>query len=329
MSLKGIDVSEHNGVIDWEKVKSQIDFAIIRLGWIGNRKNHTLDNQFIRNYEECKRLNIPLGVYVFNYCTSEEKAKDGANWVLEQLSDKTLELPVYIDMEDDVNQSKPLHEVGIQELTDIVIGFNSVIETTNRWAGVYANKDWFTNYLHKNILSQMYTCWVAYPDSGELDFDIGNKDMWQNSFKGKIDGINAPIINNEVCVDLDILNRDLISEIGIYKKEENKEIKESQTILKSNEEIANEVIDGLWGNDEERRNRLSEAGYNYNEVQAIVNEKMKENDFIIHTVKRGENLTIIARKYNTKWNYIYNENRDIIGNNPNLIKVGQKLKIRK
>ena len=56
----GIDVSEHQGEINWEVVKPKIDFAILRLGWIGNKDNHTLDKQFERNYSECKRLCILL-----------------------------------------------------------------------------------------------------------------------------------------------------------------------------------------------------------------------------------------------------------------------------
>lgn len=58
--MRGVDVSQHNGVINWEVAKSQIDFAILRLGWIGNKNNHTIDTQFERNYNECKRLGIPV-----------------------------------------------------------------------------------------------------------------------------------------------------------------------------------------------------------------------------------------------------------------------------
>lgn len=56
----GIDVSRHQSVIDWNKVKGSIGFAILQLGWIGNKNNHTLDVQFERNYSECKRLGIPV-----------------------------------------------------------------------------------------------------------------------------------------------------------------------------------------------------------------------------------------------------------------------------
>lgn len=60
MSKYGIDVSEHQGEINWKKVKNQVEFAILRVGWIGNKNNHTKDKQFERNYSECKRLGIPV-----------------------------------------------------------------------------------------------------------------------------------------------------------------------------------------------------------------------------------------------------------------------------
>lgn len=98
--MNGIDISEHNGLLNWDLIKPNIDFAILRIGWIGNENNHTLDKQFFRNYEECKKRNIKTGIYVYNYCKSPETAKQGAMWLLEKINNLELELPIYIDMED-------------------------------------------------------------------------------------------------------------------------------------------------------------------------------------------------------------------------------------
>ena len=140
----GIDVSEHNGVINWDLVKSQVNFAILRLGWIGNKNNHTLDKQFERNYAECKRLGIPIGIYVYCYCNNVETAKAGANWTVEKLKGKNIELPVYLDMEDG-----SIAGYGRDTLTNMCIAFNTIIEQSGLWAGVYANQNWFNNYLNK------------------------------------------------------------------------------------------------------------------------------------------------------------------------------------
>ena len=207
MSKFGIDVSQHQGIINWDLVKSQINFVILRLGWIGNKNNHTIDTQFERNYSECKRLGIPVGVYVYCYCSNENTAKDGANWTIERLKGKSLDLPVYIDMED-----SSIANQGRDRLTNICIAFNSIIEANGLWAGVYANRNWFDNYLNKDEIKRRYTTWIATYTSG-TDKYKGEYDIWQNSSKGKINGINGN-------VDTNYMYRDLVAQIG------NKEVSE-------------------------------------------------------------------------------------------------------
>lgn len=201
MSKFGIDVSQHNGNINWEEVRNHIDFAILRLGWIGNKNNHTLDTQFERNYNECKRLGIPVGVYVYNYCLSVETAESGANWAVDKLQGKSLELPVYIDAEDPSEE-----KLGKRINTDMCIAFNSIIEQSGRWAGVYANRNWFDNFLYKDEIKSRYTTWIATYCAGTNKYE-GEYDMWQNSSDGHINGINGR-------VDTNYMYRDLIAEIG-------------------------------------------------------------------------------------------------------------------
>ena len=96
--------------------------------------------------------------------------------------------------------------------------------------------------------------------------------------------------------------------------------------LKSIDELAHEVINGLWGNGQERKDRLTQAGYDYNEVQNRVNEILQPSTRY-YIVQKGDTLSGIAKKLGIKdWHTLYNNNKDVIGNNPNLIKVGQKLK---
>ena len=197
----GIDVSEHQGTIDWNKVKNNIDFAILRLGWIGNKNNHTLDKQFEQNYSECKRLGIAVGVYVYNYCNCEETIRAGANWAIDRLKGKSLELPVYIDMED-----SSIAGLGKDKLTNMCIDFNTIIEENGLWAGVYANLDWFNNKLHKEELKKRYTCWIAHYTSG-IDKYKGEYDIWQNSSSGSVDGISGK-------VDTNYMYRNLIEAVG-------------------------------------------------------------------------------------------------------------------
>ena len=295
----GIDVSYHKGNIDWNKVKPSVSFVILRLGWIGNKNNHTIDPKFEEYYNQCKSLNIPIGVYVYNYCSSEESALNGAKWVIERLTNKTLELPVYLDMED-----SSIASLGKIKLTNICIAFNTEIEKTGLWAGVYANLNWYNNFLDKNLIKKKYTTWIAHYTSG-IDKYKGEYDMWQSSSTGKIDGISSN-------VDTDYLYRDLISQIGdISPTNPNDEI------LK----LANEVISGKYGNGEARKKAL---GDKYSAVQAKVNELMAKRNEIKYVVKKGDTLSEIALKYGTTVNNIAKKNNI---KNVNKIYIGQVLKI--
>ena len=203
--MKGIDISEYNTKIDWKKLKENIDFAILRIGWIGNKQNHTLDKTFIEKYNKCKEYNIPIGIYVFNYCESEKTAIEGAKWVIKQLQGKSIDLPIYIDMENDSGQKHKLSRLGKSVLTQIVIAFNTEIEKAGFWAGVYANLDWYTNYLNKDVIKKKYTTWIAHFRVKEDKYK-GAYDMLQYSSSGVVSGITGK-------VDLDIMYRDLIKDI--------------------------------------------------------------------------------------------------------------------
>lgn len=222
MSMYGIDVSEHQGEIDWDKVKSQIDFVILRVGWIGNKNNHTKDKQFEKNYNECKKLGIPVGIYVYNYCKTKDTVKDGARWVLEQIKGKELELPIYFDIED-----SSISSLGKETLTNLCIEHNNIIENAGLWAGVYANKNWYENYLNKEEIKKRYTTWIATYRDG-IDLYKGEYDIWQNSSSGRIDGILGK-------VDTNYMYRDLINDIDKTKNKKEKIIhivKKGDTLCK-------------------------------------------------------------------------------------------------
>ena len=302
--LKGIDVSEHNGKIDFAKVKnSGISFVILRLGWIGNKENHTLDKKFLQNYKNAKANGLSIGLYVFNYCTSENSVKSGANWVIKQIINNNLQInkPVFLDMEDDTNQSPLLHTYGKNKLTNISKMFCDTLQLNNIPAGIYANLNWFRNYLDINILKE-YKIWLAqWGNSYSKDFKV---DLWQYSNNGKVNGINGNVDMN-YCLNCKENSSTITGQLSI-------------------EEVANAVIRGEFGNGEERKTLLTNAGYNYNEVQAKVNELMGVSS-VTYKIKSGDTLSEIAQKFGTTVSKLAQLNNI---KNVNLIYAGQTIKIR-
>ena len=327
MNKYGIDVSVHQSTINWDKVKGQIDFAILRLGWIGNKENHTLDTTFERNYNECKRLGIPVGVYVYCYSSSVDTAKSGANWVVKQLSGKTLDLPVYIDMEDNSIANK-----GKDILTNICFEFNIIIEKAGYWAGVYANKNWYDNYLHNDKIKERFTTWIAtYVNA--VDKYKGEYDIWQNSSKGRVSGISGN-------VDTNFMYRDLMSEIKGSKVNTSTTVstptvtsEKTYTVKKGDtlSEIASKYgttyqvlakYNGIADPDKIKIGQVIKIPTNGKVSTA--NNSTSNN--ITYVVKKGDTLSKIASKYGTTYQKIAKDNNI---SDPDKIYAGQKLIIKK
>ena len=194
MKLKGIDVSHHNGTVDWDKVKDDgIDFAILRCGY-GRKSVRQIDKQFERNYRECKRVGIPVGVYHYSYAKSADDARIEADFMLELISGKQFEYPVVFDIED------PGQEAYSRDvLTEITIAFCEKIESAGYYISIYSNADWFTNKLDLEKLKP-YDKWLAHwVESPKWGSSFGG--LWQYTDSGRVDGI-------ETKVDMNISYRD-------------------------------------------------------------------------------------------------------------------------
>ena len=199
IKTKIIDVSKWQGVIDWEKVKPQIDGAILRVGY-GMDIESQDDKYFKRNADECTRLGIPFGVYIYSYADTVEKAKSEAAHVLRLIKGYKLSYPVYLDLEENGTQ------VGAVERANV---FGDIIEEAGYFCGVYANLHWWKNYLQG---LERFTKWVAQWSS-KCTYTGKHLDMWQYSETGKISGINGN-------VDMNYCYRDFPAEIAGKKPTE-------------------------------------------------------------------------------------------------------------
>lgn len=302
MEMKVIDVSKHQGKIDWEKVKDHIDGAIIRCGFGSDIRSQD-DERFKENVEACIKYGIPFGVYLYSYAKTIAGAKSEALHVLRllgQYEDK-LSFPVYYDLEETGT------EVGAVERALV---FGDMIEAAGFWCGIYANQYWWRTYLKDGL--DRFTKWVAKYSTEKPTGISGTYDMWQYSSKGSVPGINGN-------VDMNICYRDFPAEIKGTAKA-------SAPAKKSNKELAEEVMQGLWGIGVERKNRLTEAGYDYAAIQAIVNDMLQDDDEVkYHIVQKGEVLSEIATQYGTTYQALAKLNGIA---NPNRIYVGQKIRIK-
>lgn len=238
-----IDVSVWQGNVDFEQVKaSGIEAVIVRAGY--GRVTSQKDSTFEQNYKNAKAAGLKVGAYWYSYADSLNTAILESKACLEVLGDKTFDLPVYYDLE----ESKATG-LGKKTLTAMAEAFCEAINKAGHKPGVYANLNWFRNYLDYDKLKTKYSIWLAqYNKENYLDCDI-----WQNSSEGKIPGVSGNCDTNV------IFNRDVLGE----KKPAQK---------KTVDELAKEVLEGKWGNGDDRVNAITKAGYDYDAVQKRVNE---------------------------------------------------------
>jgi GH25 family lysozyme M1 (1,4-beta-N-acetylmuramidase) len=281
--LNGIDVSTYQRKVNWERAKPNIDFAIIRCGF-GSDYAHQDDNQFARNVAECERLNIPFGVYLYSYATTAAMIESEVAHTLRLISGHK-PFCVFIDMEDGSTAS-----LGKATLTAFAKKFCEAVKAKGFNVGVYANQNWFRNYLDVKALRECgYAIWCAKYSTEEPKIDA-EFDIWQYSSSGSVDGIEGRVDMNKMYNDIR----------GI-KAEARKTI----------DELAQEVWQGKWGNGEERKQRLTAAGYDYSAVQKRVEETAPKKEApkaitkgSIVRVKKG------AKTYNGKSlaSFVYDRN---------------------
>ena len=201
INMRVIDVSEHNGTINWEAVKAAgTQGVIIRCGY-GMDMSSQDDKQWSRNVSECERLGIPYGVYLYSYADNTDKARSEAQHVLRLIKGRKLSFPVYYDLE----------QAGIEEaaVANAKI-FGDLIEAAGYWCGMYYNKDWH-NRVIKGQLDRCTIWGAGYgTNNGQMqeNYKPGfGEDMWQYTSVGKVNGISGNVDMNE-CY------RDFPAEIG-------------------------------------------------------------------------------------------------------------------
>lgn len=299
--MKIIDVSVHQGNINWKKVKAaEVNGVIIRAGYgKGN-----VDGKLKVNIEGAIASGIKyIGVYWFSYAYTLDMARREAQFCNDIIAPykKYLNLGVYFDWEyDSMNYAKKNGITPNKSLiTDMNLYFCRKITDLGYKAGYYLNRDYSRNYIDDTKLKS-YRRWYAwYNESQPTDCYV-----WQFTSSGRVSGIIGDVDLNKLMTAIPA---------DTDKK-------------KTNAEIVKEVLAGKWGNGSERKKRLIAAGYDYKAIQRLVNKQISNDDTAkYYVVRSGDTLSGIAQSFSTtvaqlkKWNGIKDVNK---------IYVGQKLKVK-
>ena len=309
--MKGLDISSHQNGINFNQIKDAgVQFLILRAGFTGwgTGVNYNKDNCFENFYKQAKQVGIPAGAYWYSCANNYEKGVAEAKFMYENcLKGKQFEFPIYIDVEEDRHQ-----KVGKTYVTSAIRGFCETLEKLGYYVGIYANLNYFNNYINTPSL-YMYDKWLAYwkKDLNKPSFPYGDYGLWQNSSDGYVAGqrvdtniaykdypaiiknakLNGFTDNNVIVNELDKYSDEQLAIMvwqGKFGNGEERKIQlgdrynavqnlvnQGAGKLKSIDQIAKEVINGKWKNYPERKILLENAGYNYNEVQKRVNELLK------------------------------------------------------
>lgn len=313
MALYGYDISKWQSVGAGDSAK---DFVICKategVGYV--------DPNCDKHYQRAKGQGKLLGVYHFAR-PDKNSAKAEAEFFVNNIKGYIGEAILCLDWEQAGQMGKT---DWAKAWLDNVCALTGVRPLIYMSASVVAQYDW-------SGIAKDYGLWIAgypnkynvknppVPTTGDMPYKLGAWSFWAiwqySSSAGNL--------------DLDIANMTKTGWKKYAKVSGSVEPAPEPTpepAKKSIDELANEVIAGKWGNGEDRKKRLTEAGYNYDEVQKAVNAKLGQSStkVVNYAVRKGDTLSAIAQRYGTTWQKIAKDNNL---SNPNLIYPGQRLKI--
>lgn len=295
---KGIDVSVHQGIVNFNKVKQAgIDFVILRAGYgIGN-----VDKNFYTNYSLAKLAGLHVGAYWYSYADSVQFAEQEAKSCLDTIKGLEFEYPIFYDVEEQSQIAK-----GKEFYSSLLNAFCPILEQSGYFTGFYTNLNCLLTVIDAKT-AKRYACWVA--QWGNTCSYMGDYGMWQYSATGRISGIDTDVDMNYCYVDYPKLIKKL--KLNGYQDKQK---------LKPIEQVTQEVLDGKWNVGEARKQELLKAGYNYDLVQAKVNELLEQRDKY-YVVQAKDDIDTICTKFDITHDELVEFN--------NWLKVGDKIQIKR
>jgi len=257
-----IDVSTHQGVIDWAKVKPYIGGAIIRCGYGGDFPSQD-DKQWKRNVTECERLGIPYAYYLYSYAGGKSEAASEAAHAIRLARDYHPAV-IYFDSE------QPGTQAVSRANAETFIG---LVRAAGYKAGVYASKSWYNSYLNGINCDSLWIAAYGTNDGTAQKKYCPNlgEDLWQYTSMGTFAGISGR-------VDVNLMEKDIF---GAAPKPEPKPEPAADLL-----ELVAQTLEGKYGNGDDRVKYL---GKNYQPVQDMINHIYRASvDTLAHEVIHGK-----------------------------------------
>lgn len=193
VSYTGIDVSKHNGDIDWAKVKAAgIDFAMLRAAnrGYGSEGRLLTDDLFAKNAKAANDNGIPIGAYIFSEAITVEEALEEAELILSLVEPYKITYPIVIDIEEISGDDGRNEALTPAELTDIVLAFCNRIKEAGYTPMIYCNLKGFIGMLEFERLEGIEKWYAYYGNELYFPYDVS---MWQYSSSGRVDGITGDV----------------------------------------------------------------------------------------------------------------------------------------
>lgn len=244
VKLRGIDVSVWNGNINWYKAKDEIDFAILRIGY--GREISQKDTKFETNYTGCKTNKIPVGGYWYNYAKTVSDAKKEADACIKILAGRTMEYPIWYDIEENNTFA-----TGKNNVSEIAKTFCEALKAAGYKVGIYSTLYAFNSFFTDEVKNK-YDRWLANVGNGGAPLaqtsGTGQK-MWQYSWKGTVSGIYG-----DVDEDWSYVNYAEDKETKIEPTPSNPSSKNIDVIYSS-------YVNGRWLGEIKNCNDINDMGY--------------------------------------------------------------------
>ena len=188
-TVMGIDISKHNGNIDWNAVKnSGVQYVILRCGYRGSASGVLVEDQkFKSNIQGATAAGLRVGIYFFSQAVNEVEAVEEASMTLSLIKKYRITYPVYIDVESANGRADGISK---EARTSVINAFCQTIRNSGYTPGLYANKNWLTEKINTGALGGCkiwLAQYVAAPTYG------GRYEMWQYSSRGSIAGIKGNV----------------------------------------------------------------------------------------------------------------------------------------